>query len=75
MSETKWNMIFSLKFKLILAILIFVAGLMGTVIGLINKNVGQTLLSESLDKGLAIARGIASSSEDPLLTNDDLTLF
>lgn len=48
---------------------------MGTVIGLINRNVGETILTESIEKGLAIARGIATASEDPLLTNDDLTLF
>lgn len=75
MAETRGKMIFSLRFKLILAILIFVAGLMGTVIGFINRNVGETILSESIEKGLAIARGTATASEDPLLTNDDLTLF
>lgn len=75
MAAKKGGLIFSLKFKLLTGILLFVGLLMGTVIGLINRNVGETILSESLEKGLAIARGIASASEDPLLTNDDLTLF
>ncbi|MEK7850650.1 MAG: HAMP domain-containing protein, partial [Deltaproteobacteria bacterium] len=67
--------IFSLKYKILIAILFFVAALMGTVIGLINKNVRETILAESIEKGLAVARGIATASEDPLLTSDDLTLF
>lgn len=67
--------IFSLKYKILIGILFFVAALMGTVIGLINKNVRETILAESIEKGLAVARGIATASEDPLLTNDDLTLF
>ncbi len=75
MAETKKKMIFSLKLKLVISMLVFIAALMGTVIGFINKNVGETILSESIEKGLAIARGIATASEDPLLTNDDLTIF
>lgn len=75
MAAKKGGLIFSLRFKLLIGILLFVGLLMGTVIGLINRNVGETILSESIEKGLAIARGIASASEDPLLTNDDLTLF
>jgi class 3 adenylate cyclase len=75
MPESKGGFIFSLRFKILLGILLFVVVLMGAVIGLINRNVGETILSESIDKGLAIARGISISSEDPLLTNDDLALF
>lgn len=74
-SKKGGGFIFSLKYKILIAILFFVAALMGTVIGLINKNVRETILAESIEKGLAVARGIATASEDPLLTNDDLTLF
>ncbi|MDO8446683.1 MAG: adenylate/guanylate cyclase domain-containing protein [Deltaproteobacteria bacterium] len=74
-SKKGGGFIFSLKYKILIGILFFVATLMGTVIGLINKNVRETILAESIEKGLAVARGIATASEDPLLTNDDLTLF
>jgi methyl-accepting chemotaxis protein len=65
----------SLKFKLTVAIIIFGIVLMGPVISLINRTVSELILLESIEKGLAIARGIASGSEDPLLTNDDLYLY
>jgi class 3 adenylate cyclase len=65
----------SLKFKLTVAIIIFVIVLMGPVISLINRTVSELILLEAIEKGLAIARGIASGSEDPLLTNDDLYLY
>ncbi len=74
-SKKGGSFIFSLRFKILVGILFFVTALMGTVIGLINKNVRETILAESIEKGLAVARGIATASEDPLLTNDDLTLF
>ena len=65
----------SLKFKLTVAIIVLVIALMGPVIGLINRTVSELILLETIEKGIAIARGIASGSEDPLLTNDDLALF
>jgi len=65
----------SLKFKLTVAIIIFVIALMGPVISLINRTVSELIHLEAIEKGLAIARGIASSSKDPLLTNDDLSLY
>ncbi len=66
---------FSIRMKFLAMILIFVAALMLTVLTLINRTAGKIVLEESLEKGLALAKGIASASEDPFLTDDDLTLF
>jgi adenylate cyclase len=65
----------SIRIKFLAIIVIFVAALMLTVIGFINNTVGDIVLEQGLEKGLAVARGVATSSDDPLLTNDDLTLF
>lgn len=73
--RTPGSLFFSIRVKFLALILIFVAVLMLTVIGLINKTVGEIVLQQSLEKGLAAARGVATASDDPLLTNDDLTLF
>ncbi|MBI5887375.1 MAG: HAMP domain-containing protein [Deltaproteobacteria bacterium] len=69
------SFLYSIRAKFMAMILIFVAALMLMVIGLINKTVGETVLEQGIEKGLAVARGVATASDDPLLTNDDLTLF
>jgi adenylate cyclase len=66
---------FSIRMKFTAMILIFIAALMLTVLALINRTASEIVLEESLEKGLALAKGIASASEDPFLTNDDLALF
>lgn len=65
----------SLKLKLTIAIILLGFALMGPVISLIHRSVSNLILLEALEKGLVIARGIASASEGPLLINDDLALF
>lgn len=73
--SNKASMFHSIRTKFLFLILFFVAVLMFSVLGLINSLVGAIVLEESLAKGLAVARGVAAASADPLLTNDDLTLF
>lgn len=65
----------SIRVKFLGMILVLVAALMLTVIGLIDMTVGDVVLEQGIEKGLAVARGVATASDDPLLTNDDLTLF
>lgn len=69
------SIFFSLRTKTTALILIFVAVLMSIVIGLIDREAGRVILIESLEKGISVATGLASSSEEPILTNDDLSLF
>ena len=65
----------SLRFKFALALALFCSLLMITVMLLLEQRLRETLVSESIDKGLGIARGLAFNAEDPLLTGDDLYLF
>jgi len=75
-AETKkFGLLYSIRTKFMAMIIIFVAVLMLTVIGFINRTVGEIVLDQGLEKGLAVARGVATASDDPLLTDDDLTLF
>ncbi|MBI5562785.1 MAG: HAMP domain-containing protein [Deltaproteobacteria bacterium] len=71
----KFGLLYSIRTKFMAMIIIFVAVLMLTVIGLINRTVGEIVLDQGLEKGLAVARGVAAASDDPLLTDDDLALF
>lgn len=71
----KIGLLYSIRTKFMAIIIIFVAVLMLTVIGFINRTVGEIVLDQGLEKGLAVARGVATASDDPLLTDDDLTLF
>ncbi len=71
----KAGLLYSIRTKFLAIILVFVAGLMLGVIGLINKTVGEVVLDQGIEKGLAVARSAAASSGDPLLTDDDLGLF
>ncbi|MBW7957505.1 MAG: HAMP domain-containing protein [Deltaproteobacteria bacterium] len=75
MSNRLAPFIFSIRTKFLLMVLCFTAALMLTVLNLINYSVGDIVLEESLEKGLAVAAGVAATSADPLLTQDDLTLF
>ena len=54
---------------------IFSALLMSGVILTLEQNFRESLIRESIEKGLGIARGVAFNAEDPLLTGDDLYLF
>lgn len=65
----------SLRFKFALALALFSSILMVSVMLLLEQRLRDTLVQESIDKGLGIARGLAFNAEDPLLTGDDLYLF
>ena len=65
----------SLRFKFALALALFSSLLMVTVMLLLEQRLHSTLIRESIDKGLGVARGVAFNAEDPLLTGDDLYLF
>ncbi len=65
----------SLRFKFALALALFSSLLMIAVMLLLEQRLHQTLVRESIDKGLGVARGLAFNAEDPLLTGDDLYLF
>lgn len=65
----------SLRFKLVLLVTIFSAILMGSVIVYLEQDIRASMIAESVEKGLGIARGVAFNAEDPLLTGDDLYLF
>jgi class 3 adenylate cyclase len=54
---------------------IFSGLLMLGVILMLEQNFRESLIRESIEKGLGIARGVAFNAEDPLLTGDDLYLF
>lgn len=65
----------SLRFKFALTIAMF-GGLMTlTVLVFLENSFRQTLIHESIEKGMGVARGIAFNAEDPLLTGDDIYLF
>ncbi len=65
----------SLRFKFALALALFSSILMVAVMLLLEQRLRETLVQESIDKGLGIAQGLAFNTEDPLLTGDDLYLF
>lgn len=69
------NRFTSLRFKFTLALALFSSLLMLIVIVLLEQRLRETLVNESIDKGLGVARGLAFNAEDPLLTGDDLYLF
>lgn len=74
-NSQKPGLLYSIRTKFLAIIVIFVALLMFGVMGLINQTVGDVVLDQGLEKAIAVARGVASSSADPLLTDDDLGLF
>ena len=65
----------SLRFKFTLALALFSSLLMLIVIVLLEQRQRDTLVNESIDKGLGVARSLAFNAEDPILTGDDLYLF
>lgn len=65
----------SLRFKMALTLALFGAVLITSVMVFLENSLRQTLIRESIEKGLGIARGVAFNVEDPLLTGDDLYLF
>ncbi|PLX86426.1 MAG: hypothetical protein C0618_09340 [Desulfuromonas sp.] len=65
----------SLRFKFALLIALFSGGLMLFSMFMLEKDIHQSMVTESLNKGIGIARAVAFNAEDPLLTGDDLYLF
>jgi len=65
----------SLRFKFALTLALFGALLTLSVLVFLENSLRQTLIRESIEKGVAIARGVAFNAEDPLLTGDDIYLF
>ena len=65
----------SLRFKFAAVIALFSTLLMAAVMVLLEQRLRETLVQESIDKGLTAARGLAFNVEDPLLSGDDLALF
>ncbi len=73
--SSKGSIFFSIRTKYTAMILIFIAALMLSALGLINRSVSEVVLEQGLAKAIAVARGVAAASDDPLLTGDDLALF
>ena len=65
----------SLRFKFALTLALFGGLLTLSVLIFLENSLRQTLIRESIEKGLGVARGVAFNAEDPLLTGDDLYLF
>jgi adenylate cyclase len=53
-----------LRFKFALALALFSSILMVAVMLLLERRLRDTLVQESIDKGLGIARGLAFNAED-----------
>lgn len=75
MADKTVNRFASLKFKFALALALFCSILMISVMLILEQRLRETLVSENIDKGLGVARGLAFNAEDPLLAGDDLYLF
>ena len=65
----------SLRFKFAITIAIFGGLFTISVLVFLENNFRQTLIRENIEKGLAVARGVAFNAEDPLLTGDDIYIF
>ncbi len=65
----------SLRFKFALTIALFGGLLTLSVLIFLENSFRQTLIRESIEKGMGVARGVAFNAEDPLLTGDDIYLF
>lgn len=65
----------SLRFKFALTLALFGGLLTISVLIFLENNFRQTLIRESIEKGVGVARGVAFNAEDPLLTGDDIYLF
>ena len=73
--EKKRRLFSSIRFKMMVAIAFLIALIMMGVNGVISGQVRKTMLGESLDKGLAIAKNLSVISEEAILTQDDTALF
>lgn len=65
----------SLRFKFAFVLALFSGVLALGMMFLLEQDIRTSLIRESIDKGLGIARGVAFNTEDPLLTGDDIALF
>lgn len=65
----------SLRFKFTFILAFFSGVLALGMMFLLEQDIRTSLIRESIDKGLGIARGVAFNTEDPLLTGDDIALF
>jgi class 3 adenylate cyclase len=65
----------SLRFKFALTLALFGGLLTLSVLIFLENSFRQTLIRESIEKGMGVARGVAFNAEDPLLTGDDIYLF
>src|SRR5574342_22447 len=71
-SETRFRL--SLKVKLSLLITALVVLAVALVSAFLLRQQQRSLRAEITQRGLTIARNLAASAKNPLLTNDDLTL-
>ncbi len=69
------RMRFRLRSKFTLLLALFSSLMLTGASVLLEFDMRQALVRESIDKGLGVARGIALNVEDPLLTGDDIALF
>lgn len=65
----------SLRFKFAFVLALFSGVLVLGMMFLLEQDIRASLVRESIDKGVGIARGVAFNTEDPLLTGDDIALF
>lgn len=65
----------SLRFKFALLMALVIALFIVGGLFLAERNMRRSLVRESIDKGVGVARAVAFNAEDPLLTGDDLYLF
>jgi len=65
----------SLRFKFTLLMALVIGFFILGGLFLTEQNMRRSLVRESVEKGVGVARGVAFNVEDPLLTGDDLYLF
>lgn len=65
----------SLRFKFTVLMALVIGFFILGGLFLTEQNMRRSLVRESVEKGVGVARGVAFNVEDPLLTGDDLTLF
>ena len=75
MAEKKRRIFSSIRFKIMFSIASLIALTMLGVSSVVTKEVRKAILSESLDKGQAIARNLSLIAEEAILTMDDTSLF
>ena len=71
----KMRIFSSLRFKMMLGISILIILIMVGVTGVISDKARETVMTESLDKGRAIAQNLSMIAEEAILTSDDISLF